>query len=81
MRIRAADTWDNVGLDREASTGVEVDGVLAAISLVQRDGARMWSDYTASRPEHRGRGLALAAKLGCPTPGRSQRGDGRVHRQ
>ncbi|WP_027661486.1 GNAT family N-acetyltransferase [Salinispora fenicalii] len=60
-----ADTWDNVGLDREASTGIEVDGVLAAISLVQRDGSRMWSDYTASRPEHRGRGLAAAAKLGA----------------
>lgn len=25
----------------------------------------MWSDYTASRPEHRGRGLARAAKLGA----------------
>lgn len=60
-----ADTWDNVGLDREASTGVEVNGVLAAISLVKRDGSRMWSDYTASRPEHRGRGLARAAKLGA----------------
>lgn len=58
-----ADTWDNVGLDREASTGAEVDGVLAAISLVKRDGARMWSDYTGTAPEHRGRGLATAAKL------------------
>ncbi len=58
-----ADTWDNVGLDRAASTGAEVDGVLAAISLVKRDGARMWSDYTATVPEHRGRGLAAAAKL------------------
>lgn len=58
-----ADTWDNVGLDREASTGVEVDGVLAAISLVKRDGLRMWSDYTGTRPEHRGRGLATGAKL------------------
>ncbi|QGN46654.1 GNAT family N-acetyltransferase [Micromonospora sp. WMMD558] len=58
-----ADTWDNVGLDREASTGVEVDGVLAAISLVKRDGARMWSDYTGTMPEHRGRGLASAAKI------------------
>ncbi|WP_018832836.1 GNAT family N-acetyltransferase [Salinispora tropica] len=60
-----ADTWDNVGLDREASAGVEVTGVLAAISLVKRDGSRMWSDYTASRPEYRGRGLATAAKLGA----------------
>ncbi|MER7461119.1 GNAT family N-acetyltransferase [Micromonospora sp. NPDC126480] len=58
-----ADTWDNVGLDRAASTGVAVDGVLAAISLVKRDGTRMWSDYTGTRPEHRGRGLASAAKL------------------
>ncbi|MBX7265044.1 GNAT family N-acetyltransferase [Micromonospora sp. Llam7] len=56
-------TWDNVGLDREASTGAEVDGVLAAISLVKRDGARMWSDFTGTVPEFRGRGLARLAKL------------------
>ncbi|MDM4720992.1 GNAT family N-acetyltransferase [Micromonospora sp. WMMA1363] len=58
-----ADTWDNVGLDREASTGAEVDGVLAAISLVERDGARMWTDYTGAVPAYRGRGLATAVKL------------------
>ncbi|MEW2381008.1 GNAT family N-acetyltransferase [Micromonospora sp. NPDC047707] len=58
-----ADVWDNLGLDREASTGAEVDGVLAAISLVKRDGARMWSDYTGTVPAHRGRGLASAAKI------------------
>ncbi|GIJ75732.1 hypothetical protein Xph01_01640 [Micromonospora phaseoli] len=56
-------TWDNVGLDREASTGAEVDGVLAAISLVKRDGTRMWSDYTGTVPRLRGQGLARLAKL------------------
>ncbi|PZG23956.1 GNAT family N-acetyltransferase [Micromonospora craterilacus] len=58
-----ADTWDNVGLDREASMGAEVDGELAAISLVKRDGERMWSDYTGTVPAHRGRGLARLVKL------------------
>ncbi|MBQ1049919.1 GNAT family N-acetyltransferase [Micromonospora sp. C51] len=58
-----ADTWDNVGLDREASMGAEVDGELVAISLVKRDGARMWSDYTGTVPDFRGRGLARLAKL------------------
>ncbi|WBB55280.1 GNAT family N-acetyltransferase [Verrucosispora sp. WMMD573] len=58
-----ATTWDNVGLDRDASMGVEVDGELVAISLVKRDGARMWSDYTGTVPQHRGRGLARLVKL------------------
>ncbi|MDG4794180.1 GNAT family N-acetyltransferase [Micromonospora sp. WMMD1082] len=58
-----AGTWDNVGLDREASMGAEVGGVLAAISLVKRDGERMWTDYTGTVPEHRGRGLARLVKL------------------
>ncbi|GIJ32162.1 Predicted N-acetyltransferase YhbS [Micromonospora sediminimaris] len=58
-----ADTWDNVGLDREGSMGAEVDGELVAISLVKRDGARMWSDYTGTVPDFRGRGLARLAKL------------------
>ncbi|MCM0674590.1 GNAT family N-acetyltransferase [Micromonospora phytophila] len=57
------EVWDNLGLDREASTAVEVDGSLAAFSLVKRDGDRMWSDMTATLAEHRGRGLARLAKL------------------
>ncbi|RKN39123.1 GNAT family N-acetyltransferase [Micromonospora endolithica] len=56
------DVWENLGLDREASTAVEVDGELVAFSLVKRDGDRMWSDYTGTLPEHRGRGFALLAK-------------------
>ncbi|MFI7577646.1 GNAT family N-acetyltransferase [Micromonospora sp. NPDC049497] len=56
------DVWENLGLDREASTAVEVDGELVSFSLVKRDGDRMWSDYTGTLPEHRGRGLALLAK-------------------
>ncbi|MGW0501573.1 GNAT family N-acetyltransferase [Micromonospora sp. NPDC003241] len=58
-----ATTWDNVGLDRAVSTCVEVDGELAAISLVKRDGTRIWSDYTGTVPQHRGRGLARLVKL------------------
>ncbi|WP_320069509.1 GNAT family N-acetyltransferase [Micromonospora sp. RTGN7] len=54
--------WNNLGLDREASTAVESDGKVLAFSLVKRDGDRMWSDYTATVPEHRGRGLARLAK-------------------
>ncbi len=58
-----ADTWDNVGLDRAASTGAEVDGELVAISLLTRDGTRVWSDYTGTVPAYRGRGLAGLTKL------------------
>ncbi|MEV1143270.1 GNAT family N-acetyltransferase [Micromonospora sp. NPDC049799] len=56
------DVWNNPGLDREASTAVEVDGQLVSFSLVIRDGDRMWSDYTGTLPRHRGRGFALLAK-------------------
>ncbi|WP_405116018.1 GNAT family N-acetyltransferase [Micromonospora sp. NBC_01405] len=56
------EVWDNLGLDRDSSTAVVADGVVVAFSLVKRDGDRMWSDYTATVPEHRGRGLARLAK-------------------
>lgn len=56
------EVWQNVGLDREASTAAEIDGELAAFSMVKRDGDRMWSDYTATLPAYRGRGLARLAK-------------------
>ncbi|MFY1680225.1 GNAT family N-acetyltransferase [Micromonospora sp. WMMD730] len=57
-----SECWENPGLDRDASTVAEVDGALVALSLVKRDGDRMWSDYTATRPEYRGRGLARLTK-------------------
>ncbi|WNM42440.1 GNAT family N-acetyltransferase [Micromonospora halotolerans] len=56
------EVWENVGLDKGASTLAEVDGTLAAVSLVKRDGDRMWSDFTGTVPQHRGRGLARLAK-------------------
>jgi GNAT superfamily N-acetyltransferase len=54
--------WDNLGLDRQSSTAAVVDGEVVAFSLVERDGDRMWSDFTGTVPEHRGRGLARLAK-------------------
>ncbi|PYC72654.1 GNAT family N-acetyltransferase [Micromonospora arborensis] len=56
------DVWDNLGLDKSASTAVEVDGQIIAFSLVKRDGDRMWSDFTGTIPAHRGRGLARLVK-------------------
>ncbi|MFE9200864.1 GNAT family N-acetyltransferase [Micromonospora sp. NPDC007230] len=56
------EVWDNPGLDRAASTVAEVDGTLAAVSLVKRDGDRMWSAFTGTVPGHRGRGLAGLVK-------------------
>ncbi|MEH0935941.1 GNAT family N-acetyltransferase [Micromonospora psammae] len=56
------EVWDNLGLDRAASTVAEVDGELASFSLVKRDGDRMWSDYTGTVPAYRGRGLARLVK-------------------
>ncbi|MEV4725282.1 GNAT family N-acetyltransferase [Micromonospora humida] len=57
-----SECWDNPGLDLAAGTVAEVDGTLVALSLVKRDGDRMWSDFTATRPEYRGRGLARLTK-------------------
>ncbi|MFF5173889.1 GNAT family N-acetyltransferase [Micromonospora sp. NPDC000089] len=56
------EVWQDAGLDRAASTAVEVAGELVALSLVKRDGDRMWSAFTGTVPEHRGRGLARLAK-------------------
>ncbi|MFC0503700.1 GNAT family N-acetyltransferase [Micromonospora costi] len=56
------DVWENLGLDKDASTAAEVDGEVVAFSLVKRDGDRMWSDYTATVPRYRGRGLARLTK-------------------
>ncbi|MEV4119207.1 GNAT family N-acetyltransferase [Micromonospora sp. NPDC049645] len=56
------DVWDNLGLDKTASTAAEIDGEVAAFSLVKRDGDRMWSDYTGTIPAYRGQGLARLAK-------------------
>jgi GNAT superfamily N-acetyltransferase len=56
------EVWDNVGLDREASTAALDGAQIAAFTLVKRDGTRMWSDMTATLPQHRGRGLARLVK-------------------
>ncbi|SCF36510.1 GNAT family N-acetyltransferase [Micromonospora mirobrigensis] len=56
------EVWEDPGLDRHATTLVEVDGEPAAVSLVKRDGDRMWSAFTGTVPGHRGRGLAALAK-------------------
>jgi GNAT superfamily N-acetyltransferase len=56
------EVWDNVGLDSSASVAAVADSTVLAFTLVKRDGERMWSDMTATRPEHRGRGLARAVK-------------------
>ncbi|MFG2009118.1 GNAT family N-acetyltransferase [Micromonospora sp. NPDC048868] len=58
----SSEVWDNLGLDRAASTVAETGGELVALSLVKRDGDRMWSDYTGTLPTHRGRGLARLVK-------------------
>lgn len=54
--------WDDLGLDKNASTAALVGPKVVAFSLVKRDGDRMWSDLTATVPQHRGRGLARLVK-------------------
>lgn len=54
--------WENVGLDRDASTAALAGPVIVSFSLLMRDGDRLWSDMTATVPAWRGRGLALAVK-------------------
>jgi GNAT superfamily N-acetyltransferase len=54
--------WDEPGLDRDASTAALAAGQVVSFSLVLRDGDRIWSDMTATVPEHRGHGLARLVK-------------------
>jgi GNAT superfamily N-acetyltransferase len=54
--------WEEPGLDRDASTVALSGARIVSFSLVLRDGDRIWSDMTATVPEHRGRGLARAVK-------------------
>jgi GNAT superfamily N-acetyltransferase len=56
------EVWDNPDLDRRASTVAVRDGHVLAFTLLHRDGVRVWSDMTATVPEHRGRGLARLVK-------------------
>jgi len=58
-----AEIWHRPDLDHHLTTVACVDGVPAAFSAVQTDGAtRYWSAFTATRSAHRGRGLAKLAK-------------------
>ncbi|WP_430780569.1 GNAT family N-acetyltransferase [Actinoplanes sp. G11-F43] len=54
--------WDEPGLDRDASTVAVIGGRVAAFTLFMRDGERVWSDMTATVPDHRGQGLAMLVK-------------------
>ncbi|MFC0008137.1 GNAT family N-acetyltransferase [Micromonospora siamensis] len=56
------EVWEDPGLDQHATTLAEVDGEPAAVTLVKRDGERMWSAFTGTVPRHRGRGLATLTK-------------------
>ncbi|MEV6297899.1 GNAT family N-acetyltransferase [Actinoplanes sp. NPDC051861] len=59
------DIWEEPDLDRDAST-VALSGSsgseIVSFSLLTRDGARVWSDMTATVPSWRGRGLARLVK-------------------
>lgn len=55
-------SWDNPGLDKEASAIALVGDEVVAFSMVKRDGERMFSDFTGTLPAYRGRGLAGLVK-------------------
>lgn len=59
-----ADVWNQPDLHRDASTAVLVDGVPAAVTLIEADLAsgRCWSGGTGTLRGYRGRGLAKLAK-------------------
>lgn len=55
--------WDRPDFDQQLSTVAVVDGAVAGLLLVETDDrGRYWSSGTAVHPDHRGRGLARAAK-------------------
>jgi GNAT superfamily N-acetyltransferase len=56
------EVWTNDALDRDLSAAAIRDDEVIAFSLINRDGGRIWSDMTATRPAHRGEGLARLVK-------------------
>jgi RimJ/RimL family protein N-acetyltransferase/N-acetylglutamate synthase-like GNAT family acetyltransferase len=55
--------WNNPDLDRDASAVVLAeDGRVAAFAFINIVGDRAQHGFTGTQPEHRGRGLATAAK-------------------
>ncbi len=56
------DVWDDPGMDHRIGLAALDGAEIVSFSLVSRDGERMWSDYTATVPEYRGRGLATLVK-------------------
>jgi GNAT superfamily N-acetyltransferase len=56
------EVWENLGLDKVASVAAVAGQTVVAFTLVKRDGENMWSDMTATLPQHRGRGLARLVK-------------------
>ncbi|BCJ43193.1 phosphinothricin acetyltransferase [Actinoplanes ianthinogenes] len=57
------DVWDNPDLDHDLSVAAVRGAEIVSFSLLVRDGARVWSDMTATAPAHRGRGLARRVKV------------------
>ncbi|GAA1677362.1 GNAT family N-acetyltransferase [Kribbella yunnanensis] len=70
-----AHAWDPArGNQLDLGSAAVVDGKVVGVSLVQRAGARLWTDLTATSTAYRGRGLAKilkwssltwAAEAGC----------------
>lgn len=59
----STDLWANELLDRELSLALVRDDSVAAFTLTNREGDRLWSDMTGTLARYRGQGLAGALKL------------------
>jgi hypothetical protein len=56
------DVWLNPDIDYSCSVACVEGAAVVALSIVLRDGNRVWSDMTGTIRSHRGRGLAFLAK-------------------
>lgn len=57
-----SDFWDDPAVDRNLSVAAVSDGQVLAFTLVESDRDRLWSSFSGTVPEHRGRGLSKLVK-------------------
>lgn len=57
-----SDFWNDPAIDRKLSVAAVSAGEVLSFTLTERDGDRVWSSFSGTVPEHRGRGLSKLVK-------------------
>lgn len=57
-----SDFWNDPAIDRNLSVAAVSGGEVLSFTLTERDGDRIWSSFSGTVPEHRGRGVSKLVK-------------------